>query len=356
MQEASPEGYEALSLLYDNYMGTGEMLPLWKVITDYYGERRVYAPRFELWYSLCFERTKERYRELTRIDPSKSKFDWLVTEYRERQLQNADTGTVTDDITGTTKTSGSSTSHSTDTGSETTSGTSTTGHTGTQDNEMMTAKITVSQNSGEIAVQTSDTSTESQDANSDTVELTKVGPMSIQYSAGIAPKQSTGSTPSAQWSTGASNPGLDWTNPSTQGENMMKSGARKENSGSSTTTTRPSDSTTTTEQPGGQTRRTDNLEDRTDSTGTATSTGSSDSRTDTTGLSQDSTTKTRTDDTLHQEQEIWTGRGGSPQELLRKAQAYIKGSSAWLWLRGELDTIFIGVYDLDDYPLYERSE
>lgn len=44
--------------------------------------------------------------------------------------------------------------------------------------------------------------------------------------------------------------------------------------------------------------------------------------------------------------EIYTGRSGSPAEMLEKARQYIESTSAWEWFRVQLEPCFIGVYDI----------
>lgn len=48
------------------------------------------------------------------------------------------------------------------------------------------------------------------------------------------------------------------------------------------------------------------------------------------------------------DREVHTGRHGYPSEILDKAQAFIKHSSAWEWLASQLDENFMHVYDIDD--------
>lgn len=46
------------------------------------------------------------------------------------------------------------------------------------------------------------------------------------------------------------------------------------------------------------------------------------------------------------EREVHTGRHGEPAEILARAAAYIKGSSAWAWLSSRLEVCFLGVYEV----------
>lgn len=44
--------------------------------------------------------------------------------------------------------------------------------------------------------------------------------------------------------------------------------------------------------------------------------------------------------------EIYTGRSSTPAEILVKARDYIESTSAWEWLRVQLEPCFMGVYDI----------
>lgn len=283
-------------------MGTAELHPIWDNILNHFGERRVYSPKFALWYQLAFDRTKERYKQLTRIEPGISQFDWLVTDYRERQRLLTDTGTIGD--IG--KTTGSY------------NGTSTTRNTGTQKTD----------GSGTVDTDTSENGYNRNDSYNDTVNLTKQNPNSISYETGISGQAVTSANVSS--TTNPTTPNLNWTTPSTQAEGFAKQSDHQNTQNNGTVDTTTTDTST----------RTDNLQS--DTTTGSTTLGSTDS--------------TRTLDTQTKEQEQFTGRGGSVQELLTQAREYIKNSSSWLWLRKELDVIFIGVFDTDDYPLYEEVE
>lgn len=282
---------DEVKFCYDELIGTYLVSnpngsPIWRLIADYFKTRYVYAPHFYRWYMLAYERNKNRFYELIRIEPGYSHFDWLVTEYQELQQKVAGTGTIGVNGTGQTIINGNNTTNVINGGNTQTTG----GGSDTSDNY------------------------------ADTVTLSKTNPMSITYASGITGHTNTGSN--VENINSPTSGTLSWTNPSTQGEGFAKTSNKNINTNNSTTT--------------------NNLTTNT----TANNTQTNDIQ----------TTQETTRDTTDLTQMQRTGRSGQLSQLLSEAQGWIQKSSAWEWLRHELESIFIGVYDLDDYELLSDSE
>lgn len=311
--------YTNFQSLYDEVAGTNvgaiPKYPFWSLICRTYEKRDVYAPYFYRWYTQKFEEVKARFYELLRIEVKDGKYNWLVTEYQELLHTGADTGTTRDerDTTGKAQTSGDDITKRGGADTTTRGGTDvtdTTDHTETSD--------------------TTD-GTNISDSYTDAIGLSKTNPMSITYSTGIEAIGTTGQAIGNNTKT-TNNP-LDWSNPSTQSENFGR--------GASKTTTH--DVTTGSSDSTGKSTATHNATDT--MTYGSTSTLTHGAVTDTTGRDE----STRTLDTLHTDKEQRRGRNARIAELLSEAQEFISNSSAWLWLKNQLDTIFIGIYDIDRY-------
>ena len=301
-----------------------------------------------------FERQLEimlpRYNKLVRLE--NTEFDAMVNAYRERQVvgtgseigsedidkvrttdeSSTDSGSsvrtpdlvVTDDGTNNGNVVTDSTNTNTRTPNLTTTDTGTMSNTSTTENDNENHTTT---DSGSTAMDAS---------------VAKQNPQSISYSSGF---DSDGM------------PSLDWQYPSSQQQSKSRSDAD-----SSVDTTGSSDTTTTQSGTNGNT----NVMTGTDSNSGTANTETDESRslhnvnttegTDTTTTSEtgrkegtytDSgsvdTTKTSSNTTREQ----WTGRDGlTPQAALRDAMSYVKGSSAFEWLRNGLEVCFLSVYDI----------
>lgn len=289
--------------------------------------------RFGVYYPRQINLLAGRYNSLLNIELSK--FDPLVAEYREtlfnagytvsgnkdRQTDTSRTGKTTDGRTDTltrqeteNNTEGENTTSETSgksdgTGKETTGGTShdtTTGNT---------------------------TGTEESATTGGNVSVSKNNPQSIAYSGAEAGKV----------------PSLDWTYASAQAQ-ANTTGTANTTTGGTSDTTSDGKTTGTRDTTNGEThsdtgKGTRNLTGEKTLTGTDTREISGNGTTEGTGTEK--TTETTGETRNGIEKEIYTGREGlTPQEAFLKAQEYIKVSSAFAWLKSNLEVCFLGIYDI----------
>lgn len=328
-------------------------------ILDWYQFRHVTDDeKFGTYFSRVLNRDYHRYRQLLRIEPGikgdtgfVTNFDWMVSEYLEKmdeiEYNEGVSGTSTDTENGTKTSTGSSEDSGSDTlrksGSDTTQYGKTSANTESVNTTTSKQGKTDSSSASESRAQglarsnpMSQSYTDAQmDAYSDKALDIKEITDSHDNFAGYTIEEgiSTGGIHNLH----EKFPAVKINNPTTSTDSYTANGsiakARDEGNTStigvngSTSSDSGSDSinynTTDTNTYG---KRTDNENSTTD---TKVKMGSSESTNE-----GSSTYKTR-----------HSGRTQSPQELLEKAKAYIETTSAWEWLKEQLDVCFMSNLD-----------
>ena len=252
---------------------------------------------FDRFYERQLEVALPIYNKLLRLEHTD--FDALVNTYRERQT--SDTKTETGSET-TERTLGN-----TDTTSET--------KTATRTPDLTVTDAGTTSSSSETDTSGSGTTSGTGSNTSDSKSVAKQNPQSISYT-----------TPTL-----GEIPALDWSYPGSQ--QQTDTSGSSSNSGSSTNS---GTSETTSSGTTGNTNTTTGTDETvTVTSGTRTGTGSDE------GTKETEFTK----DGLIREQ--WTGRDNlTPQEALKSAMSYVKTSSAFVWLRKELEVCFLSVYEV----------
>ena len=357
--------------LYPSYVDEATQASIY----DWFQYRRVTDnARFPVYFGRILARDYSRYRQLLRIEAGKqgdtgtlTEFDWLVTDYLERyekrDRESEHTGS----------TSGSTSGTSSDTTTVTAGSTI----------ESSTSSETALDYGQEVtnAGTSSDTSSSTDKSESSTMNevragtLTRTQPMSAEYTdaAGdysdddikhynhsrgyinetqkgynVGKKHANASDPSSDdWSGDTADsyivgleanfPRLGIKNPSTAADSLTSTGTISEgkDQGSSTSSGETSSETqyggtdTTTVESGTTTTK----DDTSRTVGSGTTSGTS------------SETVTGSDSGTDTSQIQHTGRGGEIAEILKRAQDYIKTSSAFDWLRGQLEPCFIANLD-----------
>lgn len=293
--------------------------------------------RFDDYFDRQLDLVLPRYNKLIRLE--NTEFDALVNVYRERQVTDtgSETGTESNSLEkeGVSSKSAQTTTVRTPNLEDETVRTPNLTEQGTR-----TPNLTVTDN-GESSSTTNNESTSHSEGETtstgtnDTSSVSKQNPQSISY----------GSAPVGQV------PPLDWSYPSSQQQ------THSSNNGSGTS---ENDNTGTTD-----TTQTGTRENTQTTTGTDTNvnitTGTDTSTTTRTGTEQtvqnvaDGTTTTGSEtgskDTSltksNLKREIFTGRDGlTPQKALREAMSYVRQSSAFAWLKEQLEVCFLSVYDI----------
>lgn len=369
-----------------------------ELIIQWFGYRQVaHSVFFPDWMMRTLDRDYPRYMELLRIEArtAGSEYDWLVTNYEERQveIQNSDSDTRSSEFTTSREnerifaagTSEVVVDSDTDQGT----GTITDAHTGT-DTVLLTRNLSSSLTGSEDTEETTDSQTvrtpdlvnESQSSNNNTNRhgvISRQAPMDMDLS---------GNSPSLNVNVahGVSEDGVDVGTAVMVNESHFMAGfpnlAIQNPTATSDELTDVNDITynkssdTGTEQTdvdGSRTVGVDRSEQRSD-TGTennartlnltdletrnTTDTHSGRKEITRSGSDQDTNsmsgtdTKSDTGSSTHTglERTIFTGRGGqSPQLLLKDAVSFIKETSAWKFLYRQIDKCFMMCYDIDEY-------
>lgn len=262
-----------------------------------------------------------RYANMLRIEMSS--FDPLVADYMETEIEENQTRVA----------SGTETNmkNSTNTNDNTSSSVrtpdleyndATAGTSNEASNRTTESKANTTDNG-----ESSDNVTHTGSTNGKETAMGKNAPQSISYANAVA-----GSIPS-----------LDWQYATNQAQ------TDNEATDTSTDTTAHDDSRTTVgtndgSEAGTNHGETSGTNNRTE-TGTDTTTGTSTNKNVATDVA--SGDKSSTDSEDAKKREIHAGRGGlTAQDAFKSAVRYIENSSAFEWLKAELETCFLGVYDI----------
>lgn len=330
-------------------------------ITDWFQFRRVTDnAKFGTYFNRVLNRDYHRYRQLMRIEAGVqgdtgiyTNFDWLVTEYLERQEKREYNESRTESSTGlneTTKSGSTNTTHggttklAIDDSGSTTHGLSTT-TTNTSNSTSNTEENSNSGNTTETragALTRNQPNAQSYTSNEMNANDSRRGYITDTNNGfNVGEKVfNTGDTETDSSYTVALHrnfPDLDIKNPTSSSDAHTTVGAIASNKGESETTA--TDTTTGTTANSGT--------DRTTNTGEHITTHGETIGTTDTGTGRESTSGSSTgevgSDGLTQTQH--TGRNGEIADILTRAKAYIQSTSAWDWFRGQLETCFMACLD-----------
>lgn len=327
--------------------------------------------RFPIYFKRVINDDYLLYRQLLRVEPGISEYDWLVQKYEESQI-------VTDrnsSITGTSSLSTAKENGGTITDAKTQELTST--KSGTVEETTTDTKnishSTIGSDDTTSTLSGSDTRTDDlADSKSVTYgkSITKDydGDRTVTLDGETVSKELGRDNPMSASYVGSGFPStMDWTNPSSQNESTeSRDDSTRTVTDDTTSTTESGTDTTSGTNTGTVTTaygKIDTKENDTTQTLTGTDTEnksfgreSAESRTDgltgsntkTLATTEDTTvtgsdSKTNAMDELIQR--INTGRSVDPATLLVNASAFIKNSNAWDWMRKRLEVCFMGIYE-----------
>ena len=253
--------------------------------------------QFDNFFDRQLDLVLPRYNKLIRLE--NTEFDALVNVYRERQV--TDTGSE----------SGTESNSIEKEGESVKSGTVTT---------IRTPNLRVEDEGENASTSSTETTSHSEgettsSGTTSNKSVSKQNPQSISYGSAVAGEI----------------PALDWSYPSSQQQSAGSNsgGTTSENDGSGTSETTQSGTNGNVQTTTG----TDRSEQRSADSGTTSGSETSE--------------KERAITTSNLKREIFTGRDGlTPQDALREAMSYVKQSSAFAWLKEQLEVCFLSVYDI----------
>lgn len=286
-----------------------------------------------------------RYANLSRIELTA--FDPLVANYIERETIENNSKTATSVRNQETSHSDSNTRDSNSTNTDVSESTRTPEltrtETGSDSNTNSDNSSDSGSKTGKVESSGSDTSKDETvhtgTTQADHKDINKVAPQSISYAAASA-----GNIPNLDWqyATGQAQAGDTGSDSSNDTTNHTGSKADESNSTESNTNTHEGSSS------GSSTRNSEAHEtgnEKTNGKNTSTQVGHEEGSNSGTGSVDETGNSTENGEGRRRERE--SGRGGlTPQEALRTAVSYLKTSSAWEWMRRELEGCFLSVYDI----------
>ena len=341
-------------------------------VFDWFQDREVSDDtKFPIYFKRVLDRDFARYRQLLRIEPGVSNYDWLVQKYEEAQtvtdrsnsvqgttsqaIAKENGGTITDAKTGSLTSTKSGTIDDTTSESKTIShsvigsddSTSTLSGSDVRTDDLENAKTVTSSKS--VTKDYDGDVTTTLDGSTVNKELGRDNPMSASYSGGGFPAT------------------MDWTNPSSQAESSEDRDDTTRTLTDDTTSTTESGTNTTSGSNSGTVTTAYGKVDTIDRDTTQTVTGtdtisktfereSGETRTDATSVDNTRTLDTTEDTTVtgsnnstntldETVQKIHTGRDIDISTLLDNASSFIKSSSAWAWMSSRLEVCFMGIYE-----------
>lgn len=272
--------------------------------------------KFPVFFNRELSISMRKYLQLLRIEPGQTltfpdgtsrvvTYDWMIQQYREQREIGTRAGSTNDTEYTDTSTYGSMVGEKTSTRE-------------TDDHEVTDRDVVSNGGYTDSSSSTSKNKGKSENSqSSDSMTLGKSSPQSISY-------------PSA---TGGMPNGLDWTYPSTQGENKGTSSAngKTEDEGQTSSSGSGSNNNTVGEDID---RQKTGLDEYTENSGQTTQGATNTSRINN-GSSAESTDR----------KVMEAGRQIDPATLLENAVSFIQNSSAWKFLYNRLDTCFMGIYE-----------
>ena len=336
------------------------------IIHKTYGLRTICDDQnFTRFYDRQLLTTLPRYNKLLRLE--NTEFDALVSDYREYQRVDAEqssgsetrddtqTGSATDSGTNSTvrtpnitvTDSGSTTKSSDIDKSETRSDSSTSKEVRTPDltvaDEGESRKIIDNDSSLNTALDTTVTDDTSSRA------VGKQAPQSMTYSTVAA-----GDIPFLDWRAPSTQQQSDGTTKTVTDSDTVQTSTNdtdEHNTNENTQTTTGTDTKETTGSSSSSSTASEDVAESSSSQNTQATTGQE--TTNVTSSATHDTENTASSELTRENQidrlirEIWTGRSGvAPHEALRQAMSYVKISSAFSWLKDQLDVVFLSVYDI----------
>ena len=339
IREATPDIYPDIEGLDDAFKNAVNMWYDTREVSD--------NENFARFFQRILYRDFGQYKQLLRIEPGISQYDWLVQTYSERMETRDHSGDETETVSGTTeqtrtdRTTASTTT--TDTRTVTTVVDEDTSGSSTRTDNLTTTDSGSHATAHGHAI-TSRGTAESEAGGSDTTEQTgttkdleKFAPQSISYSSGTDSHDS-----------------LDWQYPSGQRENGTESESTTRYGRTDETTT-----TDTTTHSGTDTTTTSGTTTHTGTQGT-TASGERDSTTTQThggqmtaatthggtltdeGSTESERARTTADSDITKAR--YSGRSLDIATLLGNATVFIVSSSAFEWMRKRLEPAFQGIY------------
>ena len=326
--------------------------------------------KFVTFFQRVLIRDYGRYRELLRIEPNISKYDWLVQQYMESQTYNkgsdvtANNGIATDTTQQETTSNNTATRNTTDnltgTHRNQVSGTDSTNkadtHITTHSGEDITTDATNSNMTTHTTQQAGGSDNSVTYNHNNNKGLSKTQPMSVTYPNGMSIDDIGNiDDPNARGNRGV----LNWSYPSEQNEQDTRNkedsttnygrvdnnNTTQSNTGTGTNTLahghRITESVTGNDLTSHNVDGTDTDNETRTGTGTDTNSGTSSTEGTTTHDTSSETVANRTNLTQH----INTGRSIDTATLLSQARAFIINSSAMAWLIDRLEFCFMGVYN-----------
>lgn len=279
-----------------------------EMISDWF-RFRLTGDHFTEYFNRTLKLNYPYYRQLLRVDPTVTSYDWFVDNYRERQ-------TVTDE-TATNTGSSSQTHNSTDNHTTTGSG-SINNNSTSQGSENTTTTYDTEEN---------DTGTQADNVRN--TAFNRQTPMSAEYNAGSMRSGSTLTAGHKSISGHTENiPFPSILNPTATSDSLNEQSSAIDNTHEKTGTDTVAGSSSRTDE--SSTSSTNNIE--TSGTNTDTIQGS----------------KSDTNSIDRVIREIATGRNENISSLLSQAIAVIKNSRAWDFLYNELNKCFIQSYNFED--------
>lgn len=263
--------------------------------------------KFIPWFNRQLTLNYPYYRQLLRIDPSTSSFDWLVMQYSEHESITSSESNQSGytSVEGTTVNNGTSENVSTSSG---------------------TSNVT-SKNDGTTTDKTTGTTTGNNQGFDRQTGLSRVSPMSSDYTVDDMKQRNSDKITVGKQSISGYAHGMPYAvinNPSATSDTLTENGTLSAGTNESTT----NGSTTA----NGTTDTTDS------STGTVTG------NTSNTATNNSATTGKNSNETNATVHDITSGRTLPIAELLTQAKGYILQSKAWLYLYKELDMCFCQSY------------
>lgn len=277
-----------------------------ELIDNWFGSRIVCSDEnFERFFSRQFNLCALRYSQLSRIELSS--FDPLVADYMERRATNNNTRSISSSKDANKSNTSNTEINKTQNSEQDSENTRTPDLTRT---DTSTRSNTDSANDSKVGSSSSD---------SKDVAMNKIAPMSISYADNADGKL----------------PDLDWSYATGQDQ--------KENTTNGSTTETDTHAGNSEENYSNTSKDSGNEK----SVGNTTTTLTDNSTYDIAGSETLNETGTSTETGDSEDREIRTGRGGlTPQEAFRTAVSYLKTSSAWEWMRRQLEECFLSVYDI----------
>lgn len=320
-----------------------------EALTDWFGLRYLCDDdHFSVFFTREINMLQWQYDQMRRLESVQ--FDPMVSQYMERWANRTgdDTHNVESNAEGTNKQNTTGTTSGTST---TTPGVTETTETVSRPNTTTTVTGTsagTSEGNGSSESTTKDASggtidtTGSSQSNSRNHSLSGVLPDSSTYGPGTAAGED-GMPNELNWTYASGQNGSVGSDDSTTGSKTTTSNdASGESSTNTTDSTRTNtESTSTTEVSG-----TDTTEVTHSRTGKDSTENQSTNEGTVTGENTGKTTEQGTNTFSHTDKEISTGRGEAPQDMLDRARSYILNMNAFDWLRKQLDSCFLGVYNI----------